>query len=46
MMMYCGFLERGTSELQSAHTPIQNKCMDISQQTGSKRKSVSEIKNI
>ena len=28
------------------HAPIENKCMDISQQTGSKRKSVSEIKNI
>lgn len=28
------------------HIPILNKCMDISQQAGSKRKSVSEIKNI
>lgn len=28
------------------HTPIENKCIDISQQAGSKRKSVSEFKNI
>lgn len=28
------------------HTPIENKCIDISQQAGSKRKSVLEFKNI
>ncbi len=33
-------------EVIGRHAPILNKCMDISQQAGSKRKSVSEFKNI
>lgn len=40
------FLGMLNKEIIGRHTLIQNKCMDISQQTGSKRKSVSEIKNI
>lgn len=31
---------------EESHKHFLNKCMDISQQAGSKRKSVSEIKNI
>lgn len=43
LKLFLGMLNK---EIIGRHTPILNKCMDISQQAGSKRKFVSEIKNI
>lgn len=43
LKLFLGMLNK---EIIGRHTPILNKCMDISQQAGSKRKFVSEFKNI